>query len=67
MNIYHVWCDLKPGVSDLTFTEKVNAYLGHLKAESLIESFPQYDNLNRLKTSSVNSSGAADNSVRSIR
>ncbi len=39
MNIYHAWCDLKPGVSDLLFTEKVAAYLGHLKAEGLIEAW----------------------------
>jgi hypothetical protein len=39
MNIYHVWCDLKPGVSDLTFTENVNAWLGHLKEHGLIEGF----------------------------
>jgi hypothetical protein len=39
MNIYHVWCDLKPGVGDLTFTEKVTAYLGHLKEQGLVEGF----------------------------
>ena len=39
MNIYHVWCDLKPGVADLVFTEKVNLYLGHLKEQGLIEGF----------------------------
>ncbi len=39
MNIYHIWCDLKPGVRDLAFTEKVAAYLGHLKDQGLIESF----------------------------
>jgi hypothetical protein len=39
MNIYHVWCDLKPGVGDLIFTEKVNSYLGHLKEQGLIEGF----------------------------
>lgn len=39
MNIYHVWCDLKPGVGDLVFTDKVAAYLGHLKDQSLIERF----------------------------
>ncbi len=39
MNIYHIWCDLKPGVADLTFTEKVSAYLGHLKDQGLIEGF----------------------------
>jgi len=39
MNIYHVWCDLKPGVGDLTFTEKVHGYLGHLKEQGLIEGY----------------------------
>jgi hypothetical protein len=39
MNIYHVWCDLKPGVSDLAFTENVGNYLGHLKDQGLIEGF----------------------------
>jgi hypothetical protein len=38
-NIYHVWCDLKPGVGDLTFTEKVDRYLGHLREQGLIEGF----------------------------
>jgi|SRR6185437_16070239 len=37
MNIYHIWCDLKPGVSDMGFAEKANAWLGHLKQEGLIE------------------------------
>ncbi|HEX3992708.1 MAG TPA: DUF6614 family protein [Acetobacteraceae bacterium] len=37
MNIYHIWCDLKPGVSDLTFCEKITRYLGHLKEQGLIE------------------------------
>lgn len=36
MDIYHVWCDLKPGVGDLTFSEKVAAYLGRLKGDGLI-------------------------------
>ena len=39
MNLYHIWCDLKPGVSDLTFTEKLGAYLGHLKELGHIEGF----------------------------
>ena len=39
MNIYHIWCDLKPGIHDLTFTEKCQAYLGHLRDQGLIESF----------------------------
>jgi hypothetical protein len=37
MNIYHVWCDLKPGIKDVEFSDRVSAYLDHLKAESLIE------------------------------
>ena len=37
MNIYHAWCDLKPGVSDLVFSEKVGAYMAHLRDQGLIE------------------------------
>ncbi len=37
MDIYHVWCSLKPGVGDLEFAEKVRLYLGHLKEQGLIE------------------------------
>lgn len=37
MDIYHAWCDLKPGVSDLAFSEQVAAYMGHLKERGLIE------------------------------
>ena len=36
MDIYHAWCNLKPGVSDLDFAEKVARYLGHLKEEGMI-------------------------------
>ena len=36
MDLYHIWCDLKPGVGDIAFSEKVADYLGHLKAEGLI-------------------------------
>ena len=39
MDIYHVWCDLKPGIMDLQFTEQVAAYLGHLKTEGVIENW----------------------------
>lgn len=39
MNLYHIWCDLKPGVSDLTFAENVGRYLGHLKEQGLIEGY----------------------------
>lgn len=37
MDIYHIWCDLKPGTSDLVFTERLGAYLGHLREHGLIE------------------------------
>jgi hypothetical protein len=39
VDIYHAWCDLKPGISDLAFSEKVAAYLGHLREQGLIESW----------------------------
>jgi hypothetical protein len=37
VNIYHVWCNLKPGVDDLVFSERLTAYMDHLKAAGLIE------------------------------
>ena len=37
MNLYNIWCDLKPGISDLVFQEKVAVYLGHLREQGLIE------------------------------
>lgn len=36
MDLYHVWCDLKPGVADLDFAAKVDAYLGLLREQGLI-------------------------------
>jgi hypothetical protein len=36
VDIYHVWCDLKPGVRDLAFSESVSKYLGPLQADDLI-------------------------------
>lgn len=36
MDIYHVYCDLKPGVRDLEFCTRFEAYLGHLKARGLV-------------------------------
>lgn len=38
MDIYHIWCDLAPGAKDLDFCEKVDAYLGHLREQGMIES-----------------------------
>ena len=37
MNLYNIWCDLKPGVGDLDFSQKIAAYLGHLEEQGLIE------------------------------
>lgn len=37
MDIYHIYCDLKPGNSDLTFVESVEAYFGYLKSQGLVE------------------------------
>lgn len=37
MDIYHAWCDLKPGIGDLAFSEGVARYMGHLKEAGLIE------------------------------
>jgi hypothetical protein len=39
MDIYHAWCDLKPGVSDTTFADNVSRYMGHLKEQGLIETW----------------------------
>ena len=39
MDLYHIWCDLKPGVRDTALTEAIAKYLGHLKSEGKIESF----------------------------
>src|SRR5262249_43651004 len=37
MDLYHVWCNLKPGVRDVALIEGARRYLGHLKSEGLIE------------------------------
>jgi len=31
MDIYHIWCDLKPGVRDMDFADRLEAYLSRLK------------------------------------
>lgn len=38
MDIYHGWCDLKPGVSDMAFADAFARYMAHLKREGKIES-----------------------------
>lgn len=37
MDWYHIWCDLKGGEDDLAFCRNVDAYLGALRDEGLIE------------------------------
>ena len=39
MNIYHIWCDLKEGVSDLEFSDAVQSYLGLLEEDGVLESY----------------------------
>jgi hypothetical protein len=39
MDIYNVWCDLKPGVRDMQFHDNVARCMDHLRAEGLIESW----------------------------
>jgi hypothetical protein len=39
MDIYHIWCDLKPGVKDLTFTEAANTYLSSLVNDDQLSGF----------------------------
>ena len=37
MDIYYIYCDLKPGISDSQFADRLGAYLGSLKTDGLIE------------------------------
>jgi hypothetical protein len=39
MDLYHIWCDLKPGVRDSAFSAAISRYLDHLKADKKIESW----------------------------
>lgn len=39
MDLYHIWCDLKPGENDSAFAEAVHAYLGALQADALIADY----------------------------
>ena len=36
MDLYHIWCNLVPGTSDLEFCHAVDRYLGALRAEGRI-------------------------------
>ncbi len=39
MDIYHAWCDLRPGIGDTEFADAVARYMGHLQGEGLIEAW----------------------------
>jgi len=39
MDVYHVWCNLKSGVSDVGFSDDVSSYLGSLRDGGRIRSF----------------------------
>ena len=39
MDLYHVWCNLKEGVRDTEFADRVHAYLGHLKDSGAIDGY----------------------------
>lgn len=39
MDLYHVWFNLRDGVRDTEFSDRVDAYLGHLAADGLIASY----------------------------
>lgn len=36
MDIYHIWFNLKPGTADTELSDRLGAYLGHLKEQGLI-------------------------------
>ena len=39
MDLYHAWCNLKVGVKDTEFADRVHAYLGHLKESGVIADY----------------------------
>ena len=39
MDIYHIWCNLKPGVDDLEFARDLERYLDHLVGEQRIRGY----------------------------
>ncbi len=39
MDIYHVWCNLKPDVSDIEFVEGVRGYLDHLSQKRQLHAY----------------------------
>mgnify|MGYP003628125984 FL=1 len=39
MDIYHIWCDLKPGQSDLEFVTHLQSYFDYLKKQANLQSY----------------------------
>ena len=39
VDLYHIWCNLEAGVSDLEFTQNVERYLGELRRNERIADF----------------------------
>jgi hypothetical protein len=37
MDIYNAWFDLKPGVSDMEFSDRLATYMDHLKNDGLMQ------------------------------
>ena len=39
MTIYHTWCNLKEGVRDMEFVERVRAYFDYLTEQDLVKGY----------------------------
>ena len=39
MDIYHIWCNLKPGISDMAFSDALFAYLDWLKQQGSVDNY----------------------------
>jgi hypothetical protein len=39
MDIYHIWCDLKPGIRDTMFTKAAEAYLQYLVQSGSLQQY----------------------------
>jgi hypothetical protein len=39
VDLYHVWCDLRPETSDVEFCDAITRYLGRLRERGLIREF----------------------------
>jgi len=71
MNLYHVWCNLKDGVRDTEFSDRAEAYLGHLKKKGLIAGYRitrrQLEHLPTLRGHLMGQSGSFGQARRAAR